>query len=546
MGRDRNRGRLEKIENSLTPKELVASWIQDFAKFDSADDYMSWIFEDVSRAPLPKMLQQLESSITKRPDGRGKNSSDKNSSRELLRNKQCELLFLANLVLKANAEAYYLLDQKEFRAAIIDGVQAVNESVSSLRAMLELLGGLANTPYPLDINTAAAVQSALKNEIIGIDDLAREIVDRRSNDSADQVASEEAPSETCKRLKREIQDLCRRGLVKRGSRVRLGPTPVGFLSEPPLVDGVWIDRVAVELAEFAAVLSKRGIRLEEPADPHPLAPLRPRRRRASAGEPKAGDLEDEIADAYAKAAARLLRFTGRTREIDARPYIHLDDYRAWSEREAGDALEVTKGVATASWNAWVEASGNCPELTGIRVSKLESGLEDKDFFPCADPKCRRRRDEMASKIRTLISTGASKYELGVQLCRVGTYHLLIEVRAIVTATERLTARYFRNLKILFGSYANALNELNASATRLVEDYNKLADIAANQNRIFGAKFRRRIKKIGKNATDQAADQAAEERVATLIALAKAEMLLSFGENEKAVEILEPLVTGEVD
>lgn len=153
---------------------------------------------------------------------------------------------------------------------------------------------------------------------------------------------------------------------------------------------------------------------------------------------------------------------------------------------------------------------------------------------------------MASNIRTLISTGASKYELGLQLCRVGTYRLSIEVRAIVTATERLTARYFRNLKILFGSCANALNELNASATRLVEDYNKLAGIAANQNGIFGAKFRRRIKKIGKNATDQAADKAAEEKVTTIIAFAKAEMLLSFGENEKAVEILKPLVTGEVD
>ena len=35
MGRERNRKRLEKVESLLRPKELVASWIEDFAKFNS-------------------------------------------------------------------------------------------------------------------------------------------------------------------------------------------------------------------------------------------------------------------------------------------------------------------------------------------------------------------------------------------------------------------------------------------------------------------------------------------------------------------------------
>ena len=246
-----------------------------------------------------------------------------------------------------------------------------------------------------------------------------------------------------------------------------------FLADPPLVDGEWIDHVAVELAEFAALLRERGIDLKV-ADPHPLASLRPRRRKEISEEPEAEDLtEDEIADARADAAARLSRFTGRTREIDARPYIHLDDYRAWSGGKAGDDLEVTDGVVTASWNAWVEASGDCPELAGIRVGKLDPALEDEDFFSCKDPERRRRREERAWLIRGLISRGVSKLEL--QACRADICVLLTEVRAIVTATERLTARYFPGLKIVFKSCANALNDLNASATRLVDEYNELAD-----------------------------------------------------------------------
>jgi hypothetical protein len=81
MGADRNRRRLEKIENSLRPRELVASWTEDFAKFGSFEDYASWVSQDDSRAPLNKMFGQIESSITGDPDGRRKNSSDKDSSR---------------------------------------------------------------------------------------------------------------------------------------------------------------------------------------------------------------------------------------------------------------------------------------------------------------------------------------------------------------------------------------------------------------------------------------------------------------------------------
>ena len=333
MGKDGNRRRLDKIESSLTPKEIVASWLQDLTKFDSLEDYLLWVAEDRSRAPLPKMFQQIEGSITKRPDGRGKDSSDKNSSKELFR-KQSELLFLVNLILQANLRAIDFLDREVLRVATVDGqVQAINEGVSFARAIFDLCEGLADTPYPLDPDVAAAVLAALKNKVTRIDDLA---------------------------------------------------------------------------------LAER----------------------------------------------------------------------------------------------------------------------------------RRRREERVWLLKALIAKGLSKLEL--QACRASVCVLLTEVRAIVTSRERLSARYFPGLKIVFKSCTNSLNHLNASATRLVDNYNELSDyIEANQSRTIFATKLDPIKKIDKNAIDRAAEEMADALVSNLVALAQAEMLLSFGESEKAVEILRPIIKGEV-
>ena len=75
MGTDRNRKRLEKIEGSLTPREIVALWVEELAKFNSIDDYVR-VDEPKTRAErrLPECYQQIENGIAGHPDGRGKNS----------------------------------------------------------------------------------------------------------------------------------------------------------------------------------------------------------------------------------------------------------------------------------------------------------------------------------------------------------------------------------------------------------------------------------------------------------------------------------------
>lgn len=124
---------------------------------------------------------------------------------------------------------------------------------------------------------------------------------------------------------------------------------------------------------------------------------------------------------------------------------------------------------------------------------------------------------------------------------------MTEVRAIVTATERLASRYFPGLKILFKSYLNALNELAERARLLADDYNALADYIKGEGRIiFDAGFAGRIKKIDKNATDQAAEERIDALRKKLVALAKAEMFSFFDQNHRAAEILKTILRREAN
>ena len=156
-------------------------------------------------------------------------------------------------------------------------------------------------------------------------------------------------------------------------------------------------------------------------------------------------------------------FGGRTREIRGRLYIHIDDYRTWSERKAGGDLEVTEGVLTASWNAWVEAKGDYPELADIQECKLHPVLDEDDFFSCKNFRGRQqRREQRASLVRELMSKlmlgskESRKLKNLLKSHRGCICESLSRVRAVLTATEHISARYSPGLRILFKAYAKEL------------------------------------------------------------------------------------------
>jgi len=153
------------------------------------------------------------------------------------------------------------------------------------------------------------------------------------------------------------------------------------------------------------------------------------------------------------------------------------------------------------------------------MSELRDSLAE-DYRLCKDRKRRSALQERLAQIKRLLFWEVSKHERGLQTSRARIFALLTEVRAILTACERLTAEYFPGLKILFQSDAIVLNQLNLNATRSVDEHNKIADcIGANGNKLFGIKLAGRREKIEENAIDQAV----EKRVASIVAFAKSEV-----------------------
>ena len=182
------------------------------------------------------------------------------------------------------------------------------------------------------------------------------------------------------------------------------------------------------------------------------------------------------------------------------------------------------------------------------MGKLDPALDDDAFFSCENPEHRRRREAGASTIRTLTdSREVSSLESRLRSCRAGICSLLSDVRATVTAVQRITARYFPGLKILFKSYESGLNQLADDAWLLADAYNELADyIEARQDGItFGTSFAGRIERIARNASDQAAEDAADVLVRHAVRLAEVERHLFFDEHQRAAEILKPMVRDEM-
>jgi hypothetical protein len=108
---------------------------------------------------------------------------------------------------------------------------------------------------------------------------------------------------------------------------------------------------------------------------------------------------------------------------------------------------------------------------------------------------------------------------------------------------------FPGLNMVFRLVASALNELAARAGLLAHDYNKLVGFVAGASRdgiISDARFAGRVEKIDLSAADPAAEEDASTMVRNAVIFAKAQTLSFFDEDARAVEILKPMLRGEIN
>ena len=135
-------------------------------------------------------------------------------------------------------------------------------------------GACRDLPYPLDAETAAAVEAALEHRVVSWNCLrdAETIEDWVLDDpTADEYISDAALASTVRRVERRLKALVRSKVIRSAKRVSLPALPHAFLSAAPLLDGRWIDVSVLELAELGVILADGGFRRRDSVDPHPLA-----------------------------------------------------------------------------------------------------------------------------------------------------------------------------------------------------------------------------------------------------------------------------------
>ena len=230
--------RLDNLGDHLSPTEIVLRWLQETLKFGSMNELGEALAAKPDSAwPLFRLTDEAERAATaSMPDM----PQDKIDARvwEYVR----DVVLLWHLHLEVNGR---ISDQLRSAAGPIAFL------LSELGSQLRERAGLSDArdacrdlPYPLDAETAAAVEAALEHRVVSWNCLrdAETIEDWVLDDpTADEYISDAALASTVRRVERRLKALVRSKVIRSAKRVSLPALPHAFLSAAPLLDGRWID-----------------------------------------------------------------------------------------------------------------------------------------------------------------------------------------------------------------------------------------------------------------------------------------------------------------
>ncbi|MFQ6030895.1 MAG: hypothetical protein ACE5Q6_25800 [Dehalococcoidia bacterium] len=360
--------RLAKLEGHLTPKQAALLWMNDAHQFGTMTQYADSLKGQPDSAwPIPRLCDQMEVSITQALKGRPKVEIG-----QTLRQAYLDVLFLFYLHQRVNStvmerERYfashsYMLAQQ--LSALVREKHYADDALWN-----RMLVGL-RMPYPLDPETAAAVDAAIENSVMPWevleegDELARWITDSflaqgktelpehayrlqvgytgpgelpdpeevraafLDQESFEKFLAGEDYNYGLADVTDEEYNAHHETIVSamkdlnfEGQLVELPMVPHGFLREAPLVEEEWIDAYMVELAEWGARLAQQGLVVEESDDPHTFAWFK-----ITDSENQTGANPELTLKLWQQAQKHLDRFPGRTKEIDGRQYLNWEDY----------------------------------------------------------------------------------------------------------------------------------------------------------------------------------------------------------------------------
>jgi len=307
------------------------------------------------------------------------------------------------------------------------------------------------------------------------------------------------------------------GALEGGSAVEIGPLPFEFLDTAPLFDSQWIDLHLVELAELGARLEERGYEFHA-HDDHWLQPQRICRR-AGQGFVDADDVE--IVHLREEAKAALAKFAGRSREINGRKYLHIDDYRSWQDRKVEGNLTILDGVSASSWNRWTDAHGGegVAELVGIRLGKVDGHPNSSQPADTGD-----NAHASLLECQPLVTKARA--------VRNHAMALLENLFALRITIATISKSNFASHPVLFKKQGARMDELIDIADNLAEQYHKILDVVDPGSGGGTGRF-----KVDIARTRQRAQNASETIVASLIFRAKLGALLDHGATKSLAEMM---------
>ena len=521
----KNMQRVAKLETGLTPKQAILLWFQEAHGFNTIFEYIHHLkSQPDSAAPIPRLTGQAAEAVKQTLKGHPREEVDK-----AVRQAYTDVLFLFFLHQQVNrkliSEERYFWTQGRFLIAELKSL--LREQALGRRMRWNEIRAGIETPYPLDSETAAAVEAAKQHYVMTWelleegDDLGQWLLESflakgrtalpdgacGMMSGAKHLYSKVPTEDEVRPLFEDAESFQKfldgedysygladvpdaeydahyeaivsaiKGVAKQGIVVDMPSVPHQFLQEAPLVNGEWIDGYIVELAEWGARLVEKGLLLEESGDYHPMAWKRIINQEHGPEACAAVSMK-----LWQQTRKRLAAFPGSTRVIDERQYLNFADYLKWrGRRNKGDLKSgMRRGLVVSSWNQWVESQGGegVATLAGVASGILDCYLDGYRYRVCrnagelAEEVSRRESLLESVKVWEPDSSNDERFRQRVERWKISALGFLPEIYILSRAINSISQRCFEGQDPLFSEVSDGFGQLLALVEKLVNIYNE--------------------------------------------------------------------------
>ena len=591
----KNIQRVAKLETGLTPKQAILLWFQEAHGFNTIFEYIHHLkSQPDSAAPIPRLTDQVAEAVKQTLKGHPREEIDK-----AVRQAYKDVLFLFFLHQQVNrkliSEERYFWTQGRFLIAELKSL--LREQALGRRMRWNQIRVGIETPYPLDSETAAAVEAAKQHYVMTWelleegDDLGQWLLESflakgrtalpdgayGMMSGAKHLYSKMPTEDEVRPLFEDAESFQKfldgedysygladvpdaeydehyeaivsaiKGVAKQGIVVDMPSVPHQFLQEAPLVNGEWIDGYIVELAEWGARLVEKGLLLEESGDYHPMAWKRIINQEHGSEACAAVSMK-----LWQQTRKRLAAFPGSTRVIDERQYLNFADYLKWrGRRNKGDLKSgMRRGLVVSSWNQWVEEHGceGVATLAGVASGILDCYLNGYRYRVCrnagelAEEVSRRESLLESVQVGKPDSSNDERFRQRVEHWKISALGFLPEIYILSRAINSISQRYFEGQDPLFPEVSDGFGQLLALVEKLVNIYNEAlaGDIERSERLLIepGEGQNQSPLTIDLAGLVETVQGSAREQVAYLVDMAKADALDLLGETRQAFELVD--------